>query len=56
MTITKTVITLSSLSATLFITPVFAQSAEGVLEEITVTAERRENSLQDFCLVYEVYI
>lgn len=47
MTITRTIITLSSLSATLFITPVFAQSTEGVLEEITVTAERRENSLQD---------
>ena len=47
MTISRTMFTLASLAGTLFITPVFAQSAEGVLEEITVTAERRENSLQD---------
>lgn len=45
--ITRSMFILASLAGTLFITPVFAQSAEGVLEEITVTAERREGSLQE---------
>ena len=47
--ITRTVLVLAGLAGTLFITPAFAQteSSRGVLEEITVTAERREENLQD---------
>ncbi len=46
-TITRTVLVLAGLAGTLFITTVFAQSSEGVLEEIVVTAERREANLQE---------
>ena len=45
-TITRTVLVLVGLAGTLFITPAFAQVSEGTLEEITVTAERREADLQ----------
>ncbi len=38
---------LAGLAGTLFISPSFAQSSEGVLEEIIVTAERREANLQE---------
>ena len=46
-TITRTVLVLAGLAGTLFITPAFAQSSDGVLEEIVVTAERREANLQE---------
>ena len=46
-TITRTVLVLAGLAGTLFISPAFAQSSEGTLEEIVVTAERREANLQE---------
>jgi len=43
-------VSLLAASSTMAVTPVLAQSAEGdelILEEITVTAQKREQSLQD---------
>ena len=46
-TITRTVMVLAGLAGTLLITPAFAQSSDSALEEIIVTAERREENLQE---------